>query len=432
MALFLTGLTIILPVSSPIPIGPFSLTVSDRLFFFGRQFILNEADLSLLTLIYGSLAFWLGAAYLAKVHWFFLPASMGMVALLTSVLAVEPFLYAALFIEMFTLLSVPTLVIPGQVLGKGILRFLIFETLSMPFVLYTGWMLGGVETGAGSLGLYLRASLLIGLGFALMLAIFPFHSWIPMLMEESHPYTTAFVLNMLTLVVLLFSLGFINRYEWMRTSPTVFAASAVMGVLMVFTGGVLAAFEHHLGRILGYAVMLEVGYSLLAISFSAEVGLGIFFALIVPRVIGLGVWSLALSILEDHTRSLSFPANRGSIRSLPMVVVALVIAHFSAVGFPLLAGFPARMYIWELLGGRDIILTVGLFIGSAGLLVAGLRTLVLLVTGRDESPQQMKENLWVRLTLGIGALSLILAGLIPQSFSPFLLSLQRVFENLVP
>ena len=432
ISLGLGVLTVTLPVGSPLAFGSLSLKLNDTLYFFGRQFVLGAADLSLLTLVYGSLAFWLGAAYLAHVHWFFLPSSLGMVALLTAVLSVDPFLYAALLIELVTLLSIPMLVVPGQVLGRGILRFLTFQTLSMPFILYAGWMLSGVESGSGQIVLLARASLLMGLGFALMLAIFPFHTWIPMLMEESHPYAATFVLNMLTLVVLLFGLGLLNRYEWLRTSPTFYAILAVAGVLMILTGGGLAAFEHHLGRILGYTVMVEVGYSLLAISFSAEIGLGIFFALLVPRVIGLGVWALALSVLQEKRGDLSFQANQGSARELPFAAVSLVIAHFSSVGFPILAGFPARVYLWELLAERDLPLTVGLFLGTLGLLVAALRTLILLVTGPDERPQRIKENIWVRLTLGIGMLSLLLAGLIPQWFSPFLVSMQRVFENLAP
>jgi formate hydrogenlyase subunit 3/multisubunit Na+/H+ antiporter MnhD subunit len=432
VSLGLGFLTVILPVGSTLTFGPLSLRLNDTLYFFGRQFVLGAADLSLLTLVYGSLAFWLGAAHLARVHWFFLPSSLGMVALLTAVLAVEPFLYAALLIELVTLLSIPMLVVPGQVLGRGILRFLTFQTLSMPFILYTGWMLSGVESGSSQIVLLVRASLLMGLGFALMLAIFPFHTWIPMLMEESHPYTVTFVLNILTLVVLLFGLGFLNRYEWLRTSPTFYAILAVAGILMVITGGGLAAFEHHLGRILGYTVMVEVGYSLLAISFSPEIGLGIFFALLVPRVIGLGVWALALSILQERRGNLSFKANQGVVSELPFASVSLVIAHFSSVGFPILAGFPARIYLWELLAERDIPLTVGLFLGTSGLLVAALRTLILFVTGPDEGPQLIRENIWVRMALGIGMLSLLLAGLIPQWFSPFLVNMQRVFENLVP
>ena len=69
------------------------------------------------------------------------PDGIMITALLVASLAVEPFLYAALFIEMAILLAIPMLTTIYHPPSKGVCRFLIYQTLAMPFILLAGWLL---------------------------------------------------------------------------------------------------------------------------------------------------------------------------------------------------------------------------------------------------------------------------------------------------
>ena len=73
------------------------------------------------------------------------------------------------------------------------MRFLIYQTLGMPFILFAGWLLAGVEASPGDLQLAIQSATILGLGFAFLLAIFPLYTWLPMLAEEVSLYMLGFL-----------------------------------------------------------------------------------------------------------------------------------------------------------------------------------------------------------------------------------------------
>lgn len=432
-SLLLCGFALALPIGKPFPVGPFTLQINDTLFVFGRQFALGQAELIVLAFIYGSLTFWCAGGVAAHVHWAFFPLSLLIAAFLTAVLAVKPFLYAALLIEVAVLASIAVLTYPGAPVGRGILRYLSFETLAMPFILYTGWMLGGIETGFPQPDLIIRSAVLLGIGFILLLAIFPFHTWLPMVFEEAHPYAAAFIFSLLLLDVFLFTAGLLVRYNWLRESSLVHIIFAVAGVMMILVGGAGAAFQEHLGRMLGYAFMSEIGYVLLAMGFSFTEGFDLFFAFQTPRMIGMGLWSLGLAQIREQCGGLSFEKAAGAGYLQPLSALGVIVAALSSAGLPLLGGFPVRLSLWELLAVQNPLLLLALFFGVLGSFLAVWRCmLVLFVRPPSGETEILRESVSLRIFLAIGSFCLLVLGVLPQVLVPLMVGMQRIFETAVP
>ncbi len=430
-ALLLSGIALIVPIDSALLVGPISIKISSSFQILGRNLALHPADGALLAIIYGLAALWFFGSEAAGVARRLVPLGLGIVAFLVASIAVEPFLYAAIFVEIAVLLSIPLLSPPGQLPGRGVVRFLIYQTLAMPFILFAGWMLAGVESSPGDLALTLQAATMLGMGFAFLLAVFPLYSWMPLLAEEASPFAMGFLLWCLPTITIIFGLGFLDRYTWLRTSPAMANALQLTGVLMVVTGGVWSAFQRHLGRIMAYAVVVETGYVILALGIRPSLNsTEVIFLHIIPRGVGLAVWALSLTILAQKSESLRFNSVQGIARAYPLASMGLVLANLSTAGFPLLAGFPPRLALWEGLAGHSVLTVFWLLIGVLGVLIGAVRSLAVLVMAPEKTPWAWNETWVQRIMLGVGVIGLFILGVFPQVVRPLLVNLPLIFTHL--
>ena len=181
-----------IPIEEAFRLGALSIKIDSSLNILGRALQIQPAQGSLLTLIYGAVALWLFSSEAAKSSIRLVPLGLLITSIMIASIAAKPFLFAALFIEIAVLLAIPLLTNINSSPGKGAIRFLIYQTLAMPFILLSGWLLSGVEASPGDIALASQSASMLGLGFAFLLAIFPLYSWIPMLIDETSPFIAVF------------------------------------------------------------------------------------------------------------------------------------------------------------------------------------------------------------------------------------------------
>lgn len=410
------------------------LHMSDSLIILGRKFILNSATRPYLLLFYGIVTLWFGGAFFAHLERAFIPLGLMIISLLTASIAVQPRLFAALFVEGVVLLSIPLLSPPGEKVGHGTLRFLTLQTIGMPFLLLGGSLLTYTIVNPTKSSLVLVTLILLSLGFMLTLSIFPFHTWIPMVSEDANPYAAAFVILIIPIGISFLSVNYIEKYSQFNIPFKIAIIIRLMGIVMSLLGGVWAAFDDHLGRIMGFSAISDTGMSLLAISlvlennFSGEFH-AIFLSLLLPRAFSLAIWSLSLFIIQKNSNNLSFNSNKGILSKLPFAATSLIVANLSLAGFPLLASFPGKLALWSGLVPISPLVVLLSLVGSAGLIIAGLKTIMVIIPSNIKNTLNISETKPQIVLLSIGTLILFTIGLMPQIFIPMLINMAQIITT---
>ncbi len=429
----LGALAAFFPDDMVINIGPLTLTFVENLGLLGRQINISYQILPFVAFIYFSAGLWAVGSIQPSVPESFRPTSLVVTALLTAALGVEPFLYAALFIEAAILFSIPML---SPLLSKthpGILRFLSLQTLALPFILLAGWLLSGVETLPPDSPLIVQTMIILGLGIGLWLAVFPFHSWVPMVSEKAHPLPVSFVLFIFPTVIALFSLNFLDRYTFLRTSQGLYQSLRAIGTLMIVLGGLWTAYQDDIKRAFGFSVLSETGFLLLAIGLADQGGLSLLLMLFPAHAVSFWLWGFTLSLIETRADSHSINALGGFAQRYPIISSGLLVAQLSIAGLPLFATFPVKIALFSDAFAVSSGLGAWIFIGSLGLFFFTIRLLINLVTPNVEqtiTSWVLTEKSSVYLPILLTILAVIIMGLFPHAILTNITTILTAFGQL--
>lgn len=441
LALYLTsGITMFLGLAAAtlkigevFTLGPVLMEIDSSFTLLGRSFVFQNDDRFVLAIIFIAASIWFSGSRVSGANEYFLPIGLAVIALLLAALSVEPFLYAALFIEFAVLLSIPMLFRVGDSISNGVMRYLVFQTIALPLVLLAGWAFEQAPFSANSDIQFFQASLLLGFGFALWLGIFPFHSWLPMISEEGQPYVFAFMVGVFSTTVLILSMDFFNSYSWLREDTTITDAIKIIGIIMIMFGGGLAVFQNKLSRLVGYAYMYEIGFSILAIGINSSDGwLNLLYS-ILPRLLSLMIFSLVVSLYQNNFDSDDLNNLKGSFYRFPFLTITLLIAWFSISGLPLLAGFPVKIIIFSLVSAGSFTQSIWIGLGFLGTLLMGGRLLLGVFSflgKKDGEGISVNESIIQLSFLSLGSLILIIFGLFPGSFMNIMTEILSAYQNL--
>ena len=422
-SLFLAIVAFIQPIGGSIAMGSFSLNFQNSLSLLGRSLNLQNSDRFLLVLIWFSAALWFGGANMAQTPKMFVPVGLAITSIMVAALAVEPFIYAGVLLELAAILTIPLLLSRNQAAGQGILRFFIFQAIALPVILLAGWILGGSQASVSNENQLQQAAILLGLGFAFWLGVFPFHPWVPLVMKESHPYTAGFLLCMQSVVFIVIVIDYLNGFIWLRDNTILYPILRTVGVIMVATGGIWSAFQQDVRRLYGYVVIMLNGFALISIGLKSSAGLLAVYDVFLPQIVALAIFALSLTILLKDSDVVEPEFIQGVFKRKPVATSAMMLAVLSLAGLPLLASFPPRMGMFELLAPQSLVTLIWALVGVGGLIFASARVMSMTIGARETS-WQVTEKPGEIIFLGLGILALFVMGIFPQSVS-------GVFGNLL-
>lgn len=256
-------------------------------------------------------------------------------------------------------------------------KYLILGAFSSAFLLMGMALLYGQTGGtsyadigralarAGETSLLLKAATgLILVGFGFKVAMVPFHMWTPDVYEGAPAYVTGFMAT----GVKTAAVAALLRFAWLALpvlAEVWFPLLAVLAVLTMTLGNVVALSQNSIKRMLAYSSIAHAGYLLLGVlavlqtarpdfdavmgqSVGEAAGGAVLFYLVAYSLMNLGAFGLVTYLSRSRAHEADAIAGyAGLSRRRPVAAAALAVFMFSLAGIPPAAGFVGKFYIFD-------------------------------------------------------------------------------------
>ena len=343
----------------------------------------------------------------------FFPFSLSILALYALVILLQTFELSVLVFA--TSVTVAVFVIQaGQSASiRGAQRYLLVSILAVPLLLAAAWLVDPSlpSTEAGELAR--RALLPAALGFGLLLAVFPFGTWMPAVAADAPPLVTAFVFTAGQAVALFLAFFFLRENPWFVDEASVPAVLQLAGLVMVVSGGLMAAVQRDLGRVLGYAALSDMGILIMALTVGGSQNVILTLLHAVSRSVAITLMAASLAIVRYRIGSDRFADLGGVARRLPLATMGLLLGGLGLAGFPLTAGFPSHWAVFRAMSSEELVWMLVLVASSAGIVIGLLRGLYAMLQTNKRQEIARQPIIASLMVLALAALSVAL-GLYPQ------------------
>jgi NADH-quinone oxidoreductase subunit L len=306
----------------------------------------------------------------------------------------------------------------GLVVGVIVLSAGMFSLTDTPFNIIQineAAIAGQLSTGTIVLGM-----LLIFLGCISKSGQMPLHVWLPDAMAGPTPVSALIhAATMVTAGIFLLA----RLFPVLAQSLLVMNIIAVVGVLTLFFGGLLALVQDDLKKILAYSTISQLGYMVAAIGvggYTASI-FHLFTHGFFKALLFLGAGSLIHAVHSNNISDMG-----GMRKAMPYTFWTFIIGSLALAGFPFTAGFFSKD---EILIAGDIWSGAGNPTGTAvywiGIAAAGITTfymaracfLVFAGENRSHHPPHESGRLMVAPLVVLAVLS-IASGYLLSPFSP--------------
>jgi len=325
------------------------------------------------------------------------------------------------------------------------MKYLILASASAAFLLFgmaliyadTGTMefsrLSGLPLSGSGSGFTLLAGIALtitGIGFKL--GVVPFHLWTPDVYQGAPPPVTAFVATTSKSAMVALLLRFVYLSGALRYHA-VFLVFAIIAVLSMCAGNLLALRQTNVKRILAYSSIAHFGYILVAFLAGSTMAIeAVAFYLVaytVTMIAAFGIVTVLSRSGHDAKDMDDLEDYRGLFWRRPAIAGAFTAALLSLAGIPATMGFVGKFYVLAAGANAQAWPLIVILVATS---VAGLfYYLRILVALYADPPEHAAPVLAVSpsatLVLAVLALLLIWFGVYPTP----LLNLIRTFTGVV-
>ena len=187
----------------------------------------------------------------------------------------------------------------------------------------------------------------IMIGFALKLALFPLHLWLPNAYTYAPAVISVFLAATATkvaLYVMLRILFTVFPEGFVSATPTgeLFILSGIAGILIA---SVYAIYQVDIKRLLAYSSVAQIGYMALGIGFASAMGVTASIIHLFNHALMKGALFMAIGAIIYRIGASHMDSIQGLGRRMPWTFGAIVIGGLSLIGAPGTAGFVSKWYL---------------------------------------------------------------------------------------
>ncbi len=187
----------------------------------------------------------------------------------------------------------------------------------------------------------------IMIGFALKLAMFPLHLWLPNAYTYAPTVISVFLAATATkvaLYVMLRILFTVFPFDFVIATPTneLFMLS---GLAAILSASVYAIYQMDIKRLLAYSSVAQIGYMALGIGLASAMGVTASIVHLFNHALMKGALFMAIGAIIYRIGACRMDTIHGLGRQMPWTFGAIVIAGLSLVGVPGTAGFISKWYL---------------------------------------------------------------------------------------
>lgn len=203
---------------------------------------------------------------------------------------------------------------------------------------------------SGKLALSSTEELLLFLGFfiafAIKLALFPLHTWLPGSYTAAPAAATmmlsAVMAKMGTYSIMRFCLPFFPSAA--RRCATVIIVLAIIGIIY---GALIALVQPNIKRLIAYSSMSHIGFVVLGIFSFTQLGLDGAVYQMLCHGVTTGCLFLMIGFLEETRGTVEIAEYSGLASSAPWFSTAFLIATLASIGLPILNNFVGEFLILQ-------------------------------------------------------------------------------------
>jgi NADH:ubiquinone oxidoreductase subunit 2 (subunit N) len=379
----------------------------------GRPLLINEGLQTLFVFFFVAL----GLLFLLSLSFSqgpsFVPAGLAAISPIAAALMVRLFAFGAILLVVAVTLLVMTYVPVIRLKTLGSLRYLLFSVLALVPLLLAGWLF---ESGQAALFSPLIVTML-AVGFAVLLAGFPFYIWVYPIIAEVPFLIPALILGLAQTAVITFIFSLLQINPWLQENSQFQSWLGWSGTGTVLVAALLVLTAGQWRFLLGHLLLLNMGMAVLTLTLPMQVAWDIAILFHLSRFVSLLIAGIGMSFLQQQGRGETIADSHGLGRQAPLTAALLGYSFFSLLGTPLTIGFPAQWAIITTFGQQSNVWLPALLVLALGVSAYQvLRVLAALMQNGDSEPGKREPD-WQR---ALAAAILILAALLALFPQPLL------------